>query len=615
LLLFVGCANTFGQSCLSDSLFTSASSDAQASQGVFMTSSKWLPGQKLRVKFLDGNPAVIAKVKQDAEMWEQYANIDFVFVTTGEAEIRVSFKYPGSWSLVGKKSQIYSSDGEKGYTTGTGASMNFGWLTPASDDAEIRRVTLHEFGHALGLLHEHQNANRTFEWNVPVVLNHFMNELGWSRAKVEEQVFNRYGKTTEYSNRTYDPLSIMHYEIPAAYTMNGQAVGSNTDLSPGDKAIIREMYPADTATAGANSDVTFAAIDVEHNVVQDGEKGMNIKVDFTIKNGIKQEHRLGAFFYDANGKPLKDTNSKLNTTSGGVAVSKFFTPAFQSARYESSTLFMPYSELEMPCGDFKLRFNVAVQKGAATVAQSGAQYFSFGRCPTVNKLDMVVKNDVTVDGRLGMRIYPAFAIKRAKDQLMKVTTYFYRADGTKLMDTGDKKFAATDGQVATWQDIKACCDTTNYNMSENYNMSMFIPYDELGVLAAERQSLKLNLVITRENAKVVESGFKPLAANNPAKFQMHFQSTCNETMSVLIYFKNMADAWEAKGWYNLAPGKDMYVENTRNRLFYYYARSKSHEWKGAKTFAFAGTNYSFREKTIPEKDWGVTKTVLTCSGN
>ena len=47
--------------------------------------------------------------------------------------------------------------------------MNYGWLTPDSDDDELRRVVLHEFGHALGLIHEHQNPEGGIEWNEPAV--------------------------------------------------------------------------------------------------------------------------------------------------------------------------------------------------------------------------------------------------------------------------------------------------------------------------------------------------------------------------------------------------------------------------------------------------------------
>jgi hypothetical protein len=35
-------------------------------------------------------------------------------------------------------------------------TTNFGWFNSSTDLREIRRTTLHEFGHVLGCIHEHQ---------------------------------------------------------------------------------------------------------------------------------------------------------------------------------------------------------------------------------------------------------------------------------------------------------------------------------------------------------------------------------------------------------------------------------------------------------------------------
>ncbi len=44
-------------------------------------------------------------------------------------------------------------------------TMTFAWLKDDNEDEEYERVVLHEFGHALGLDHEHQSPNAKLRWN------------------------------------------------------------------------------------------------------------------------------------------------------------------------------------------------------------------------------------------------------------------------------------------------------------------------------------------------------------------------------------------------------------------------------------------------------------------
>ncbi len=45
-----------------------------------------------------------------------------------------------------------------------------GWLEPDTPNDEYRRVVLHEFGHALGGIHEHQSpASGVIPWDKPKV--------------------------------------------------------------------------------------------------------------------------------------------------------------------------------------------------------------------------------------------------------------------------------------------------------------------------------------------------------------------------------------------------------------------------------------------------------------
>jgi len=43
--------------------------------------------------------------------------------------------------------------------------MNYGWLRDDTQDEEYSRVVLHEFGHALGCIHEHQQPKFGRVWD------------------------------------------------------------------------------------------------------------------------------------------------------------------------------------------------------------------------------------------------------------------------------------------------------------------------------------------------------------------------------------------------------------------------------------------------------------------
>jgi hypothetical protein len=194
----------------------------------------WDAGQTLRVKMMGGTAFVHTKVRQYAEEWSGYANIKFAFVDPAQAaEIRIAFEPGSSWSLLGRDALGVLFD----YAT-----MNFGWFTDNTPDAEFSRVVLHEFGHALGLVHEHQSPISGIQWDRENVYDYFKETNDWDRAKVDDQVFEKYKvKSTNYSQ--YDSTSIMHYWIPASLTLNGRGATGNTELSATDKEYISRWYP------------------------------------------------------------------------------------------------------------------------------------------------------------------------------------------------------------------------------------------------------------------------------------------------------------------------------------------------------------------------------------
>ena len=196
----------------------------------------WDVGATIRIKFLEGEPVVQEKVKHYARQWMNHANINLVFVSTGDAEIRIGFnKNDGSWSYLGRDALDIPENQ---------ATMNYGWLNPDTPDEEYSRVVLHEFGHALGAIHEHQNPDAEIPWNKDAVYRYYMGPPNnWTKDQVDNNLFRRYGKTiTNFSQ--FDQNSIMLYPIPAEFTTTGIAIGDrNSRLSETDIKFMGQQYP------------------------------------------------------------------------------------------------------------------------------------------------------------------------------------------------------------------------------------------------------------------------------------------------------------------------------------------------------------------------------------
>lgn len=206
-----------------------------------ITGKKWsVPprGKTLGVHFLDGSPTQRQRVQGHAQSWSKYANVTFDFNADMRAPIRVSFSADdGSWSAVGTDSLV-SDFFDPGDPT-----MNFGWLENDTDDVEYRRVVIHEFGHALAAIHEHQNPRGGIKWNTAAVYKYFSGPPNnWSREEIDHNVIQKYSIDQLNASR-FDALSIMLYGFPGELLASGRPTRNNTELSSGDKRFIKTMYP------------------------------------------------------------------------------------------------------------------------------------------------------------------------------------------------------------------------------------------------------------------------------------------------------------------------------------------------------------------------------------
>lgn len=197
----------------------------------------WPPHQRvLHVRFLNGDPRLHAKIAACAAEWGRHGAIELVFDNAPDAQIRVGMTPGASWSLLGTDA-LHPSIGPDEPT------INFGWLTTAIPNDEFAAVVLHEFGHALGLIHEHQSPAAAIPWNRQAVYDFYSGPPNfWSREEVDRNIFARYAATeTNYSE--FDPLSIMSYPIPREFTQGDFTVGMNRTLSPTDRRHFGSLYP------------------------------------------------------------------------------------------------------------------------------------------------------------------------------------------------------------------------------------------------------------------------------------------------------------------------------------------------------------------------------------
>ena len=206
-------------------------------RAVFLFRKMWITGSTLQVRFLSGNSAQKAIAREQAGWWMEHANINFEFNDSPDAEIRIAFNAgDGAWSYVGTDATNIPQNQP---------TMNLGFLDGGT--------AAHEFGHAIGLAHEHQNPAGGIEWNEQVVIRDLSGPPNnWNEAQIRHNVLNKYS-VDQIRGTDFDPDSIMLYFFPDSWVKSGKGTKANEVLSALDKAFIasEDAYPKDKKTTNA----------------------------------------------------------------------------------------------------------------------------------------------------------------------------------------------------------------------------------------------------------------------------------------------------------------------------------------------------------------------------
>lgn len=199
----------------------------------------WATGRTLEIAIARFSDDLFNTVKNAICQWAPYVNLNLKFVDLDDDDLL----YEGDIRI--ETSPLYNTEARS--LIGTDALTAHSqqatmWLGVNMNEPNYEAVVIHEFGHALGFLHEHQHPDATIPWDREKVYKALERNHGMSRATVDAIVF----PLTRDNNSTYSPYdrySVMHYLIPNEATLGDWEQPTNLHLSESDIAFARQIYP------------------------------------------------------------------------------------------------------------------------------------------------------------------------------------------------------------------------------------------------------------------------------------------------------------------------------------------------------------------------------------
>jgi hypothetical protein len=205
----------------------------------------WKPGQTIRIKFKNVSSYHQQQIMRVSRIWTKYANLKFEFYENKTGLTKMHFR------LVVKYSSDIGSGGSA--TLGRQAFFTQGIMTLGADrNGWVPDNTiLHEFGHLLGLKHEHQNPNQDYGLDLEWLEKNCSAYIGITpnkRCIRNITPFNIDRNDPNYYISEYDHSSIMSYvfDLPSEAYVTGvrpEVLDYDRGLSLNDRINIAKIYP------------------------------------------------------------------------------------------------------------------------------------------------------------------------------------------------------------------------------------------------------------------------------------------------------------------------------------------------------------------------------------
>ncbi len=200
-----------------------------------LTAKYWGPKglADVGVQFLEQTAqATKTKILAFANKWGQYGNIRYR-ETTQTGDVRLTLAGGGYASYVGTDNRAIPS---------TQPTMWLQGFTASTSDAEYDRVVTHEFGHQVGLIHEHKRPDLVKKLDPQKAIKYYRQTQGWTQQQVIQQVLSPENEA-ELTSTPVEDTSVMCYTVPGTVTYDGKSIPGGSKITASDGAFVARQYP------------------------------------------------------------------------------------------------------------------------------------------------------------------------------------------------------------------------------------------------------------------------------------------------------------------------------------------------------------------------------------